>query len=549
MPTITIDGRKCEFEGRKMILQVALENGLALPHYCYHPGLSIVASCRICLAEVAQPNSRNDNKLELIPKLMPTCQTPAADGMEVYTASPKSIANQKAVMEYLLINHPLDCPVCDQAGECYLQDYSYQFGRGESRFREEKIKQPKKDVGPHVLLYADRCIMCTRCVRFTREVTGTSELGVFGRGAREQIDVFPGIALDNELSGNVVDICPVGALLDKDFLFSQRVWFLTSTPSIDGLTASGDNISVEHNEGRVYRVKPRTNLEVNKWWISDEIRYGWKFVHGEQRLTTPRRQQLGVLEDCSWDSAYADALGGLRQAAHDKGAGSLAVMVSPMLSCEDAYLLGRLARFLDPEAILAVGPAPTQGQDKTFPGGYTVRAEKCPNRRGVRRALELLCERSEQVMDFGPFLEMLADKQCETQAVIVTGNYPSGDWPDKDLVKALARRFVVGIDTLPNALIEKANVVLPAAAWVEKAGTFENADGLLQCFEQAIAPIEFARPEAQIALDLLALAGERGPVRYDAAVIREQMSGPFVTDVRRPVRDKSRAADMQYVEL
>ncbi len=549
MPTITIDGRKCEFEGRKMILQVALEHGLALPHYCYHPGMSIVASCRICLAEIAQPNPRNDNKLEMIPKLMPTCQTPAADGMEVHTASPKAIANQKAVMEYLLINHPLDCPVCDQAGECYLQDYSYQFGRGESRFKEEKIKQPKKDVGPHVLLYADRCIMCTRCARFTREVTGTNELGVFGRGAREQIDVFPGIALDNELSGNVVDICPVGALLDKDFLFSQRVWFLTSTPSIDGLTASGDNISVEHNEGRVYRVKPRTNLEVNKWWISDEIRYGWKFVHSDQRLATPRRLQLGTLEDCSWESAYGDALTGMRQAVSDKGPGCLAAMISPMLSCEDAYLLGRLVRSLDPEAILAVGPVPTHGQDKTFPGGYTVRAEKCPNRRGVRRVLELLCERSEQVMDFGPFLEMLADKQCETQAVIVTGNYPSGDWPDKELSKALARRFVVAIDTLPNVLVEKANVVLPAAAWVEKAGTFENADGLLQSFEQAIAPIEFARPEAQIALDLLALAGRRGPARYDAAAIREEISGPFVTDVRRPVRDNRRAADMQYVEL
>jgi NADH-quinone oxidoreductase subunit G len=549
MPTITIDGRKCEFEGRKMILQVALDHGIAIPHYCYHPGMSIVASCRICLAEIAQPNPRNDNKVEIVPKLMPTCQTPAADGMEVYTTSPKSIANQKAVMEYLLINHPLDCPVCDQAGECYLQDYSYQYGRGESRFKEEKIKQPKKDVGPHVLLYADRCIMCTRCVRFTREVTGTNELGIFGRGAREQIDVFPGVALDNELSGNVVDICPVGALLDKDFLFTQRVWFLTPTPSIDGLTASGDNIYVEHNEGRVYRVKPRTNLEINQWWISDEIRYGWKFVHSDARLTTPQRQQLGALEDCSWDSACADAVTGLRQAVKDKGPGCLAAMISPMLSCEDAYLLGRLVRFLDPEAILAVGPAPTQGQDRTLPGGYTVRAEKCPNRRGVRRALELLCEGGDQVMDFEPFMQMLADKECETQALIVTGNYPGGDWPDKDLVKALARKFVVAIDTLPNALLAKANVVLPGATWMEKAGTFENAAGILQSFGQAIVPIEFARPEAQIALDLLALVGERGPARFDAEAVRQQMSGPFITDVRHPTAQAERAADMQYVAL
>src|SRR5690606_12341874 len=182
--------------------------------------------------EVWAPNPRNEGKLEPIPKLIPTCQTPAADGQVVYTQSPKAVANQKAVMEYLLISHPLDCPVCDQAGECLLQDYSYEYGRGVSRFEETKVKQPKKDLGPHVYLYADRCIMCSRCVRFCREVTGTAEITIEGRGNQEQIDVFPGLALNNELSANVVDLCPVGALLDKDFLFAQRVWFLKSTPSI-----------------------------------------------------------------------------------------------------------------------------------------------------------------------------------------------------------------------------------------------------------------------------------------------------------------------------
>ena len=227
MPTITINDKVCEFEPGQVILQVALDHEIEIPHYCYHPGLSIVANCRICLAEVWAPNPRNDDKLEPIPKLLPTCQSAAGEG-QVYTDSPKAIANQKAVMEYLLINHPVDCPVCDQAGECYLQDYAYQYGRGVSRFHEPKIKQLKKDLGPHVLLYADRCIMCTRCVRFAQEVTGTSELLVQGRGAHEQIDVFPGLALDNELSANVIDICPVGALLDKDFLFQQRVWYLLS---------------------------------------------------------------------------------------------------------------------------------------------------------------------------------------------------------------------------------------------------------------------------------------------------------------------------------
>ncbi|MDP1661037.1 MAG: 2Fe-2S iron-sulfur cluster-binding protein, partial [Phycisphaerales bacterium] len=256
MPQITINGKTCEYKPGQVIIQVANDNGIEIPQYCYHPGLSIVASCRICLAECWKKDASGKLAPHMGGKLLPTCQTflgPADDGMIVYTDSPKAVANQKAVMEYLLINHPLDCPVCDQAGECTLQDYSYEYGRGQSRFEETKVKQPKKDLGEHVYLYSDRCIMCTRCVRFTREVSGTGELLVTGRGNREEIDVFPGKPLASELSGNVVDLCPVGALLDKDFLFAQRVWFLKSTPSIDGITASGDNILIEHNEGKVYR--------------------------------------------------------------------------------------------------------------------------------------------------------------------------------------------------------------------------------------------------------------------------------------------------------
>jgi NADH-quinone oxidoreductase subunit G len=220
-------------------------------------------------------------------KLQPTCQMPASEGMVVYTNSPKAIANQKSVMEYLLINHPLDCPVCDQAGECTLQDFAYRYGRSSSRFEETKVKQPKKDLGPNVYIYSDRCIMCTRCVRFAREWPETSELLIDGRGNKSQIDVFPGEALANEMASNVIDLCPVGALLDKDFLFTQRVWFLKSTPAIDPITASGDNIWVEHNQGKLFRFKPRTNMSVNKWWITDEVRYGWKFVHSDAASPGP----------------------------------------------------------------------------------------------------------------------------------------------------------------------------------------------------------------------------------------------------------------------
>src|SRR2546429_9097360 len=280
MPRISVDGKSIECKDRQMILQACLDAGYHLPHYCYHPGLSIPASCRICLVEV-----------EGIPKLVPSCQTPVRDGMTVHSKSTKAIANQKQVMEYLLINHPLDCPVCDQAGECLLQDYSYGYGRSQSRFEEDKYKKPKKDVGLNVLLYNDRCIMCTRCVRFTREVSGQSELYVDGRGHREEIDIFPGKPLDNKLSGNVVDLCPVGALLDKDFLFKQRVWLLKQAPSISPADSGGENIYIEYNEGVIYRIKPRFNPEVNGWGISGDTRYSFKPVHGENRLRQGKRSQ------------------------------------------------------------------------------------------------------------------------------------------------------------------------------------------------------------------------------------------------------------------
>jgi len=550
MPSISINGKVCEFEPGQLMLQVALDHGIEIPHYCYHPGLSVVANCRICLAEVWAPNPRQDNRLEPIPKLLPTCQTPAADGQVVYTNSPKAIANQKSVMEYLLINHPVDCPVCDQAGECYLQDYSYQYGRGVARFAEEKIKQPKKDLGPHVLLYMDRCIMCTRCVRFCREVTGTSEITVEGRGATAEIDVFPGIPLDNELSANVIDICPVGALLDKDFLFQQRVWDLTKTPSIDGLTCSGDNLSIEHNAGRIYRFKPRPNPEVNTWWITDEVRYSWKFIHDEARLAVPAVRGLEPFEPSAaplaYETAYAKVNEGLSRAAH------LAVMVSPMLSCEDAYLLAGYALRHDADVTLAVGPIRRAGEDKTFPGGFTLYSEKAPNARGVRRVLEQFAS---NVLDYEAFLGQLRSDPG-IDAVLLTGNYPS-DWVTDDLVAALdgaSGRFVVLFDTLPNQLTVRADVVIPGASWAEKAGTFQNVNDRLQAFERAIAPLDYCKGEAQIALDLSADLAGTNPAVFNPATTRKAMAEThglreFITDLHLPAVAEPIESDMEVVEI
>jgi len=555
MPTITINGRTLDFTPGQTILQVANYapgGAIAIPQYCYHDGLSIVASCRICLAEVWAPNPRNNNKLESLGKLLPTCQTTCSDGMVVHTDSPRSIANQKAVMEYLLINHPLDCPVCDQAGECSLQDYSYEYGRGVSRFEETKAKQPKKDLGPHVYLYADRCIMCTRCVRFTREVSGTSELMVQGRGNQEQIDVFPGVAIDNELSANVIDLCPVGALLDKDFLFAQRVWFLRSTPSIDGVTASGDNILVEHNEGRVYRIRPRTCMEVNKWWISDEIRYGWKFVHTDDRLRSPVHLRSGRRVECDFARAYAEIIARLRSATQANR--RLALMVSPMLPCEEAFALAGAARAIDPGAVLALGPVPVQGQDKSFPGGYTIRAEKAPNARGVRRVLDALA--GAPCLDFDELSRRIGAR--EFGALLLTGGYPS-EWATADFAQIVksSGAFCVLIDILPNRLTDLADVLLPGATWLEKAGVFENATGRLQAFEQAIPVAELAKSEGQIALDLLAEC-ESGSAtnapQFNAAALRAAMAqlpplaAPMAA-VFTPALEPRRESDMVVVEL
>ncbi|GAB4385219.1 MAG: hypothetical protein Kow0022_10290 [Phycisphaerales bacterium] len=588
MPSIKINGKVCEFEKGEKIIDVALRAGIEIPHYCYHPGLSVPAQCRICLAEIWAPNPRNDNRVEPLMggKLLPTCATECSEGMEVFTDSPKAVANQKAVMEYLLINHPLDCPVCDQAGECTLQDYSYRYGRGTSRFEEVKVKQPKKDLGPHVLIYSDRCIMCTRCVRFAREIPGTGELMIEGRGNISQIDVFPGEALDNPLSGNVIDLCPVGALLDKDFLFAQRVWFLKRTPSIDGITASGDNIWIEHNRGRVYRIKPRTNMAINKWWISDEVRYGWKFVHAEHRLTSPLRRRHGVLIECAWQRAIDEAIAGVRKASTEAGK-RLGLLISPMLSCEDAYLLAQMARRLDPDAVLAMGPVPVDGQDQIFPPGvsaddpkaFRICAEKAPNARGVRRVLEA----------FGGRVELDAwlsqARQGTIGAAIVTGNYPS-QWATKDLREALDNPFLVAVDTLASELTESADIVLPSATWAEKAGTFENYAGVLQAFEQAIPVVGQSKAEAQIALDVMAVldgqdlqrpeAGyddmivDEGPGQvpeataavavprarlYNAADTRTQMGeshealGVFIREVQLPAREAHIETDMPMVEL
>ena len=556
MSELTLNGRKISFKPGQSILAAALDAQIEVPHYCYHPSLSVVANCRICLGEVWIPNAKT-GKLDLIPKLVPTCQQAASEGMVVYTDSPKAVENQKAVMEYLLINHPVDCAVCDQAGECTLQDYSYEYGRGASRFEEAKNKKAKKDVGPNILLYSDRCIMCTRCVRFTSEVTQTHELMIDGRGSHESIDIFPGMPLDNELASNVIDLCPVGALLDKDFLFQQRVWFLKKTASIDGITSSGDNLSAEHNEGRIYRLKPRFNADVNKWWITDEVRYGWKFVHAEARISLPSIKRAdGTREEFSkldprgaFDTTYAHINASLQALAKKR----LALLLSPMLSCEDTFSLVRLALSIDPNATIGLGPVPIVGADKTI-SGFVIRAEKAPNARGVRRVANAMLAakgNTTGILEFANFEREVAS--AAIGAVLTTGNYPSA-WTTPAFVAALAGKFVIAIDTLPNAITAIADVVLPSATWLEKSGSFESATGRLQSFDQAIEPIEFSRSEAQIGMDLAALRASVPAQKFNADGVRKELAkyaglDAFSTALHQPPPRAPVDSDMVLVEL
>ena len=547
MPKITVDGKEIDAKPGQMIIQSCLDAGMALPHYCYHPGLSIPASCRICLVEV-----------EGLPKLVPSCQTPIRDGMVVHTNSSKAIANQKQVMEYLLINHPLDCPVCDQAGECLLQDYSYQYGRSQSRFEEDKIKNPKKDVGDNIYLYSDRCIMCTRCVRFTREVSGTSELFVEGRGHREEISIFPGRPVNNKLAGNVVDLCPVGALLDKDFLFKQRVWLLKETPSISPVDAGGENIWLHHNEGVIYRVKPRYNAEVNQWWISDDTRYSYKPVHDLKRLTGARRVQYGTQVETTLKSALDQATRDLTAIVATNGPGSLYAMLSPMMACEEAWLLGRAIRHIDPQAVLVLGPVPRTAGDEVFrnPANgketFRIQAEKVPNSAGIRRVMSILGGTNVTFDEFlagavRPAGKPAAGAPAPTGLQKLKGGWIVGgylsNWVPTDMPPMFrAGNYRVVQDILPNALADAADVVLPAAAWAEKDGCWENYKGKIQAFAAAVPPPEGAVREGDIYYKLLGRTGF-----YNAADVRREMGGVF-TDVTLPAAGAQEPA-FEFVEL
>src|SRR5436309_8148262 len=293
MPTLEIDGQRIEVPDGLTVIQAAERLGIEIPHYCWHPGLSIAGNCRMCLVEI-----------EKNPKLQIACNTRVADGMVVHTTSEKTKAAQRAVLEFLLINHPIDCPVCDQAGECKLQEYYMDYDRQRSRIPlPEKVHKKKaKPIGPLVILDQERCILCSRCVRFVDEVTHTSELAFYQRGDHVELDLAPGKVLDNPYSGNVVDICPVGALTNRDFRFRARVWYLERTESVCGACANGCNIEFYQREDHIYRFQPRENDAVNQYWMCDAGRTSYRALQGEGRLQQPLVRGAEEFAPATWES-------------------------------------------------------------------------------------------------------------------------------------------------------------------------------------------------------------------------------------------------------
>ena len=341
MVEIELDGKKVEVLEGSMVMHAAEKAGTYIPHFCYHKKLSIAANCRMCLVDV-----------EKAPKPMPACATPVTQGMIVRTKSEKAIKAQQSVMEFLLINHPLDCPICDQGGECQLQDLAVGYGSSSSRYEEEKRVVPVKDVGPLISMQEmSRCIHCTRCVRFGQEVAGIMELGMVNRGEHAEITTVVGDTVDSELSGNMIDICPVGALTSKPFRYSARTWELSRRKSVAPHDSTGSNLIVQVKNHKVMRVVPFENEDINECWIADRDRFSYEALNSDERLTKPMLKQGGVWKEVDWQTALEYVANGLQQIKNDHGASAIGALVSPHSTVEELYLAGKLVRGVGSENI------------------------------------------------------------------------------------------------------------------------------------------------------------------------------------------------------
>jgi len=523
MPTVYVNNTPVEIGDNERLncIQAAKKADVEIPHYCWHPALSVVASCRMCLVEVG--DRKPDGTVAMQPKLVPGCQTPVKDGTVIVCDSQKVKDAQKATLEYLLLNHPLDCPVCDQAGECGLQDFSFRYGRGYSRLQEPKNIKPDKDyIGDQITLFTDRCIMCTRCVRFTREISGSAELQVVSRGSHEEIDIFPGIPCNNPLAGNVVDLCPVGALCSKDFLYQQRVWWLQSSKSVCPGCSTGCSITVDQNKDTVFRLKPRSNPQAQGHFMCDEGRFGWKYIHSEERLKAPEKRSGGSVVSRDWDVILPE----VRQQWKDrvgKAPERAAAVLSPWMTVEEAYLLASFLKALSPAVTLALGSVRVEGTDDTFPKDvkgqpvqpvkFTIRAEKCPNRRGVEAVLRHF---QGAVIPAGDVLGRVASG--ELQALFHVGGDPQAASAGDQVAGLEKLSLLTVLDILPGPFSRSAHFVLAGGSFAERDGCFINHAGLAQEIRRSVHGPEDTRPDGRVLWDL---AGRTG--LFNAARLRKEI--------------------------
>ncbi|NBO91405.1 MAG: ferredoxin [Planctomycetia bacterium] len=491
-------------------IQAAQKVGTQIPHYCWHPALTVVASCRMCLVEVGE--RKPDGAVVMQPRVVPGCQTPVKDGTVIVTTTAKVHGAQQQTLEGILLNHPLDCPVCDKAGECMLQDYTYGYGRATSRMIEQKNTPANKpNLGPNVSLFTDRCIMCSRCVRFTREVAGTAELQIINRGNHAEINVFPGEALDNKLASNVVDLCPVGALCSNDFLYKHRVWNLKTVDSVCPDCSTGCSIHLDGNKNIVYRLRPRDNPKAQGHFMCDEGRLGYGYVNSKDRILKPTRLGKAIL----WKDATKDIRETFELAAKKDGS-TVAMMVSPWMTSEEALLLAKWARTLSRDVRLALGPVPTVGKDDHYPKDrrgndlnsapkFTIRAEKCPNKKGVSEVLKQFQLRLHTFEDLLSWVDA-----GQLQAVYLAAGYPprGQGWITTEQADKFKKvQTVVVHDLATSPVSDIATWVLPAAAFAEKEGTFVNHAGLAQAVRWGVTPSGDCRTDGQVFLDLLQRRG------------------------------------------